>query len=70
MRKEPVSLSDISFVIPTNRQIIHTINSIPKECEIIISHEKPLGAARNDGIERATRKWIILCDDDISFSNN
>ena len=55
IRKEPVSLSDISFVIPTNRQTIHTINSIPKECEIIISHEKPLGAARNEGISLATR---------------
>jgi len=65
-----IKLSDISFVIPTNRQTIHTINSIPKECEIIILHEKPLGAARNDGISLATRKWIILCDDDICFSEN
>jgi len=67
-KKNCISLSDISFVIPTNREKIYTIESIPEECEIVISHAKPLGAARNDGIARATRNWIILCDDDIEFS--
>ena len=71
MRKRNfISLDEISFVISTNRKTIHTLASIPEECEVVISREKPLGAARNDGIRRATRKWIVLCDDDIKFSEN
>jgi len=69
-KEKCIDLSDISFVLPTNRETIYTINSIPKECEIVISRKKPLGAARNDGIARATKKWIILCDDDIEFSEH
>ena len=71
MRKRNfINLNEISFVIPSNRKTIHTVDSIPEECEIVISREKPLGAARNDGIRRATRRWVVLCDDDISFTEN
>ena len=63
-----INLNEISFIVPSNREIIHTLKSIPKECEIIIPRSKPLGRARNEGISKATRKWIILCDDDIKFS--
>lgn len=59
---------DVSFVIPSNRELNHTLNSIPKECETIISSSSPLGRARNDGILKVTRPWIVLCDDDIKFS--
>ena len=63
-----INLNEISFVISSNREIVHTLKSIPKECEIIISRSKSLGRARNEGISKATKKWIILCDDDIEFS--
>ena len=63
-----INLNEISFIVPTNRKTIHTLKSIPKECEIIIPRSKPLGRARNEGISKATKKWIILCDDDIKFS--
>lgn len=61
---------NISAVICSNRSIIHTISSIPSEMEIIIEkNAKPLGKARNIGISRTTRDWILLMDDDISFTN-
>ena len=63
-----INLNEISFVIPSNRKTIHTLKSISKECEIIIPRSKPLGRARNEGISKATKQWIILCDDDIKFS--
>ena len=63
-----INLNEITFVIPSNREAIHTLKSIPKECEIIIPRSKLLGRARNEGISKATRKWIVLCDDDIEFS--
>ena len=63
-----INLNQLSFVIPSNRETIHTLKSIPKECEIIIPRSEPLGRARNEGISKATKQWIILCDDDIEFS--
>ena len=63
-----IELKDISFVIPSNRELNHTLSSIPEECEVIISSSIPLGRARDDGILKATRPWIVLCDDDIKFS--
>ena len=63
-----IELKDVSFVIPSNRELNYTISSIPNECEVIISSSTPLGRARNDGIRKATRQWIVLCDDDIKFS--
>ena len=63
-----IDLNEVSFVICSNRELNHTLNSIPKECEIIISSSTPLGRARNDGIRKATLPWIVLCDDDIRFS--
>ena len=63
-----IELKDVSFVIPSNRELNHTLSSIPKECEVIISSSTPLGRARNAGILKATRPWIVLCDDDIKFS--
>lgn len=63
-----IDVKDISFVIPSNRELNRTLSSIPKECEVVISSSTPLGRARNDGIRKATRPWIVLCDDDIKFS--
>ena len=63
-----INLNEISFIVSSNRETIHTLKSIPKECELIIPRSNPLGRARNEGISKATKQWIILCDDDIEFS--
>lgn len=59
---------DFSFIISTNRQKNHTIQSIPKNAEIVVSTSIPLGKARNDGIKASTKDFIVICDDDISFT--
>ena len=63
-----INTSNISFIISTNRTSNHTLNSIPTSSETIISTSSPLGRARNDGILQATKEWIVICDDDISFT--
>ena len=64
-----ITSSNISFIISTNRDSNHTIDSIPTSSEIIISKSSPLGKARNDGVNRATKDWIVICDDDIFFTS-
>lgn len=66
----PIALSDISFVIITNRPTITTTSSIPPESETIIvdgTHKR--GTAHNYGINQATRPYIAICDDDIVFDS-
>ena len=63
-----IKRENISVVICTNRDKVYTIDSIPSNMEIIIEKAKPLGKARNRGINRATKEWILLVDDDIKFS--
>jgi glycosyltransferase involved in cell wall biosynthesis len=65
-----IEFKDITFVIPTNKDVIETLNSIPKGSQIQIRREKTRGSARNAGIEAATTEYIALCDSDISFSED
>ena len=46
-----INLSDITFVIPTNRKYIKTLESIPKESKYLIQREPTRGEARNRGVE-------------------
>ena len=64
-----ITPSNISFIISTNRDYNHTLSSIPTSSETIISKSTPLGQSRNDGVNQATKKWIVICDDDISFTS-
>jgi GT2 family glycosyltransferase len=64
-----IKYSNISFVIISNRSSISTITSIPQESEIIISSEFKRGTAHNFGINKTTKEWIIICDDDIKFDH-
>ncbi len=63
-----IKLSDITFVIPTNRKYIKTLESIPKESKYLIQRESTRGEARNRGAELAGTDYIAFCDDDIEFS--
>jgi len=64
-----INKENITFVISSNRNDIYTTSSVPCLSEIIIPRSSPLGRARNEGIEEATNPWIILCDDDIRFTD-
>lgn len=61
-------LQDITFVIPTNRDVVQTLESIPKECQVRIQREKTRGEARNCGVLSSTTDYIAFCDSDIKFS--
>ncbi len=63
-----INYSDITFVIPTNRDYIRTLGSVPLESKIRIQREATRGEARNKGIELAETQWIAFCDDDIEFT--
>ena len=62
-----IKLSDITFVIPSDREVVQTIDSIPKECHYIIRRDPTQGEARNMGIELAQTEWIAFADGDIRF---
>jgi glycosyltransferase involved in cell wall biosynthesis len=63
-----IKLSNITFVIPTNRKYVRTLKFIPKESEVNIQREITRGEARNRGVELAETEWIAFCDDDIEFT--
>ena len=63
-----ISYKDVSFIIPTNRKKIYTMESIPAECPVYIEREGNLNQARNRGIRKAKTPIVVVCDDDIQFS--
>lgn len=60
-------LSDLTVVIPTNREENHTLESLPETVDAVVATEEGLNVARNSGIERAETEWIALVDDDVTF---
>lgn len=63
-----IRLKDITFVIPTNREIVRTVESIPPECAIVVRRDHTPGKARNEGVYKSKTNWIVFADDDIEFS--
>lgn len=61
------ALSDVSVVVPTNREHNYTTESAPDWLEVVVATEDGLNVARNRGIERTTGDWIVLVDDDVTF---
>ena len=60
---------NITFVIPTVRDKVRTIDSIPASCEVKLEREGTENEARNRGISKAKTNYIALCDDDIQFTH-
>lgn len=56
-----------SIVIPTIRDEIYTIDTVPSEAEVLVRRDDGLNVARNAGVEAATNDWIVIADDDIDF---
>lgn len=61
------SFEDVSVVIPTARETLHTPDTVPDAAEVIIRRDEGLNVARNAGVRAASNDWIVIADDDISF---
>jgi GT2 family glycosyltransferase len=61
---------NITFIIPTNREKVYPLDSIPADCSLYIEKEGNDYQARNMGIRKAKTDIIIVCDDDIKFSKD
>jgi GT2 family glycosyltransferase len=60
----------ITFIIATNRDEILTLDSIPEGCAVKLEREGNENEARNRGIRSAGTNYVVLCDDDISFTRD
>ena len=58
---------NVSVVVPTARDEIHTTDTIPPEAEVVVRRDDGLNVARNAGVEAASNDWIVIADDDIDF---
>jgi glycosyltransferase involved in cell wall biosynthesis len=61
------SESMISVIITTfnQKKIYALMNKFPKDHEIIVSHERGLGYARNMGVAKSQGEKLVFLDDDI-----
>jgi GT2 family glycosyltransferase len=60
-------LENVSVVIPTARDHIHTTDTLPSGVEVIVRRDEGLNVARNAGVRAAENDWIVIADDDIDF---
>ena len=63
-----MQLSEITFVIPTAKDEVKTLESIPSECTVIVRRDDSQGKARNAGVLLSKTEWIAFADDDIKFN--
>lgn len=59
----------VSVVIPSIKDEIITLESIPEEVDTHVVREGTLNEARNIGVLQADHDQILILDDDISFSH-
>jgi GT2 family glycosyltransferase len=60
-------LSDVTVVVPTNRERNHTTDSVPDYVDTRVRTDEGRSVARNRGVEAADTDWIVVADDDITF---
>jgi GT2 family glycosyltransferase len=62
-----MAFENVSIVVPTAREQIHTTDTVPPEAEVLVRRDEGLNVARNAGVEVAENDWIVIADDDIDF---
>lgn len=61
----------ISVVIPSNRQDVLTIESIPDDFEDVqVRRDRGLNRARNAGVKDAVHERVVVADDDLVFDGD
>jgi len=60
-------MADFTVVIPTIKEDILTLESIPEELPVSVEREGTLNEARNRGVRTAGTELVMIMDDDISF---
>ena len=61
------TLSELTLVIPTNRERNFTRQTAPEWLDVVIATDEGLNVALNAGVRRADTDWILIADDDITF---
>ena len=61
---------NVSVVIPSIKEDILTLDSVPEEVSVSIEREGSLNEARNRGVRNSDSKFVAILDDDIAFSEN
>jgi glycosyltransferase involved in cell wall biosynthesis len=62
--------SGVSVVIPSIKDDVLTLGSVPEDVPVSIEREGTLNEARNRGVRHAEHDAIAILDDDISFSES
>lgn len=60
-------MTDYEIVIPTIKDEILTLESIPEDVPVHVEREGSLNEARNRGISKVESPLVLLMDDDIAF---
>ena len=60
--------SDVSVVIPSIKNDVLTLESIPEDIPVSVEQEGTLNEARNRGVRHAEHDVIAILDDDIALS--
>lgn len=60
--------SDVSVVIPSIKDDVLTLESIPEDIPVSVEREGSLNEARNRGVRNADTDIVVILDDDIAFS--
>lgn len=61
-------MAELTIVIPTIKDKVRTLESIPDHIPVLIEREGSLNQARNRGVRRAETEVVAIMDDDIAFS--
>lgn len=61
-------VSDVSVVIPSIKDDVLTLESVPEDVPVSVEREGSLNEARNRGVRNADTDIVAILDDDIAFS--
>ena len=61
-------ISDVSVIIPSIKDNVLTLESIPESVPVSVEREGSLNEARNRGVRNADTDIVAILDDDIGFS--